>query len=92
MLPSLPENGRPSARARCQLRIRSGDCPAASDAALNSAVTFRQDQPTLSPLGPLFYGISQGIGAQQQGFNSTFGRKVASSGSPYGAGSGRVVR
>ena len=79
-------------RAQIESALRaSGDATAATDAALNSAVTFRQDQPTLSPLGNLFYGVGQGIGAQQQGFRTGQVQRMATP-NPLGGGTGRVVR
>ena len=79
-------------RAQIESSLRSsGDASAATDAALNSAVTFRQDAPRLSPLGPLFYGIGEGIGAQQQGFRTGQVRAAATP-NPLSSGTGRVVR
>ena len=69
----------------------SGDATSAADAALNSAVTFRQDQPALSPLGNIFYGIGSGIGAATQGFDTGRIRRLATP-NPLGGGTGRVVR
>ena len=69
----------------------SGDATAASNAALQSAVTFRADTPTLNPIGNVFYGLAQGIGAQQQGYET--GRiKAISTPNPLNSGTGRVVR
>jgi hypothetical protein len=69
----------------------SGDATASSNAALQSAVTFRDDAPTLNPIGNIFFGLSQGIGAAKQGFESGRIRKLATP-NPLGSGTGRVVR
>lgn len=68
----------------------SGDASAAADAALQSAVTFQSDMPELNPLGNLFYGIAEGIGAAQTGYDvGTI--KRTSTPSPLSSGSGRIV-
>ncbi len=78
-------------RAALESGLRaSGDATAATDAALNTAVTFRQDSPTLSPLGPLFYGVGTGIGAAQQGYRTGQVRRMATP-NPLSSGTGRVV-
>lgn len=79
-------------RAALEAALRSsGDATAATNAALQSAVTFRQDSPTMNPIGNLFYGLSQGIGSVQQGFEN--GRiKALATPNPIGGGTGRVVR
>lgn len=69
----------------------SGDQTAASNAALQSAVTFREDAPTLNPLGNIFYGLAQGIGAVQQGYETGRIKKLATP-NPLSSGTGRVVR
>jgi len=56
-------------RASLEAALRSSaDSTAATDAALASAATFRQNSPTLSPLGSIFAGLSQGIGSAQNGY------------------------
>jgi hypothetical protein len=79
-------------RAQLESGLRaSGDATAATDAALNSAVTFRQDVPQISPLGHLFYGVGQGIGAINQGYQTGRIRQMATP-NPLSGGTGRVVR
>ena len=68
----------------------SGDATASTNAALAAATTFRQEVPTLSPIGNVFAGMAQGIGAVQQGYEN--GRiKRLSTPNPLGGGTGRVV-
>lgn len=69
----------------------SGDQTAAGNAALQSAVTFREDAPTLNPLGNIFYGLSQGIGAVNTGYETGRIKKLATP-NPLNSGTGRVVR
>lgn len=69
----------------------SGDQTAASNAALQSAVTFREDSPTLNPLGNIFYGLAEGIGAVKQGYETGRIKKLATP-NPLNKGTGRVVR
>ena len=79
-------------RATIESALRSsGDATASTDAALNSAVTFRQDSPTLSPLGSVFFGVGEGLGAARQGFQTGQIRRTATP-SPLSSGTGRVVR
>lgn len=69
----------------------SGDNSAAADAALQSAVTFQQDQPELSTLGPLFAGITEGIGLYQNAAEAERIRRAATP-QPINTGSSaRVV-
>lgn len=78
-------------RAGIESALRaSGDASSAADSALNTAVSFRQDQPALSPLGPLFYGLGEGIGAYRQGQQVGQVRRMATP-SPLSAGTGRRV-
>lgn len=68
----------------------SGDASSAASQALSSAVTFREEQPELSPLGNLFAGLADGIGSYNTGLE--VGRiKRASTPNPLSGGSGRVV-
>lgn len=65
----------------------SGDASQAAEAALTSAATFRQDQPTLDPLGHLLAGISEGIGAARTGAEVERIRGLArGTGTPKSAG------
>lgn len=69
----------------------SGDSTAASNAALQSAVTFREDIPKLNPIGNIFYGLAEGIGAVKNGYET--GRiKALATPNPLNRGTGRVVR
>jgi hypothetical protein len=68
----------------------SGDATAASNAALSTATTFRQDAPTLNPLGHIFYGLSEGIGAARQGAATARIRALATP-NPLTRGTGRVI-
>lgn len=68
----------------------SGDASMAADQALQSAVTFRQDQPELNPIGHIFAGLSQGIGAAKNGYDVGRIKRLATP-SPLTGGSGRVV-
>ena len=79
-------------RAQIESALRaSGDATAATDSALNAAVTFRQDTPSLSVIPNLFYGIGEGIGAARQGFQTGQIRRMATP-NPLSSGTGRVVR
>lgn len=69
----------------------SGDQTATTNNALATAGTFRQETPSLSPLPNVFQGLSTGIGAAQQGYESGRLRKMATP-NPLGGGTGRVVR
>lgn len=68
----------------------SGDATAATDAALATASNFRDTLPKVSPLGDIFYGLSQGIGAVQNGYQVGQIRRMATP-NPLGGGSGRLV-
>jgi len=69
----------------------SGDASQAADRALSTAVTFRQDQPTLDPLGNLFYGVAEGIGAARTGQENSRIRQLSRP-PPLGSGNiGRVI-
>lgn len=68
----------------------SGDATAAANQALQAAVTFRQDQPQLDPLGHLFYGIAEGIGAARNGQEVERIKRLATP-SPLNTNSGRLV-
>lgn len=79
-----------SNRASIEAGLRSsGDTSAAADAALRSAVTFREEVPEMNPLGHLFYGISEGIGSAKTGADIAATRQMLAR-SPFGK-SGRVV-
>lgn len=67
----------------------SGDATAATNQALQAAVAFREDQPTFSPLGNVFYGLTQGIGAANAGYQNENIRKLANP--DYGKSAGRLV-
>lgn len=69
----------------------SGDASQAADQALSAAVTFRQDQPTLDPLGNLFYGISEGIGAARTGQEVDRIRRLARPSPLNTSNAGRLV-
>lgn len=69
----------------------SGDQTASTNNALATATTFRQETPSLSPLGNLFSGLATGIGAVQQGFENGRITRLATP-NPLGNGTGRVVR
>lgn len=69
----------------------SGDQTGAANSALQSAVTFRNDAPTLSPLGNVFYGLSEGIGSLQTGYENGRIQSLATP-NPLSNGTGRVVR
>lgn len=69
----------------------SGDQTATTNNALATATTFRQETPSLSPLGNLFGGLATGIGAVQQGFENGRITRLATP-NPLGNGTGRVVR
>jgi hypothetical protein len=78
-------------RASIEASLRSsGDATAATNQALSTTTTFRDDAPELNPLGDLFYGIAAGIGAQKQGEAVGKVRRTATP-SPLNAGSGRNV-
>ena len=68
----------------------SGDATAATNAALASATTFRQDVPQLDSLGPVFAGLSQGIGAFQTGQQNGRIQRLATPDALQG--SGQIVR
>lgn len=68
----------------------SGDASQAADQALASAVTFREDMPSLNPLGHLFYGVSEGIGAARAGQEVERIKRLART-SPLNTSSGRLV-
>lgn len=48
----------------------TGDDTAAQNNALASAVNFRQEIPTMSELGDIFYGLASGIGAAKSGYDT----------------------
>lgn len=78
-------------RASIEAGLRaSGDASLAADQALNSAVTFRQDIPDLNPLGNIFYGLSEGIGSANQGFQTGTIRRLSTP-NPIRSGSGRNI-
>ncbi|MDG3089225.1 hypothetical protein P7F88_25515 [Vibrio hannami] len=68
----------------------SGDATAASNAALQSAATFRADIPELNPIGNVFAGLAQGIGSAQNGYQvGSIQRRVQPN--RLNSGTGRVV-
>jgi len=69
----------------------SGDQTASSNNALAAATTFREDTPELNPLGNIFAGIADGIGAIVQGYNTGRVRSLATP-NPLGSGTGQIVR
>lgn len=69
----------------------SGDASAAANQALSTAVTFRDDMPTLDPLGNVFYGITQGIGAARQGQEVERIRRLATPNPLNTTNAGRLV-
>lgn len=80
-----------SNRSAIEAGLRSsGDTTAAADAALRSAVTFREEAPEMNPLGHLFYGIAEGIGSAKNGADIAATRQMLNSRAPFGK-SGRVV-
>jgi len=79
-------------RATIESGLRaSGDASAAANQALQAAVTFRQDQPTLSPLGDLFYGIADTVGTAKNAQAVADIRKKATPPPLTSGSSGRVV-
>lgn len=48
----------------------SGDASAASNAALSTATNFRADTPELNPIGNVFLGLTEGIGAVNNGIRT----------------------
>lgn len=80
-----------SQRSALEAALRSsGDATAATNGALASAMTFREDQPTLNPIGNVFYGIAEGIGGLRDGYEAGRIRRLATP-NPMGRGTGRVV-
>ena len=79
-------------RAAIEAALRSsGDATAASNAALAAATNFRQDQPTLNPIGDIFGGVAMNIGAARDGYEAGRIRDRLKAPSPVSRGSGRVV-
>ena len=68
----------------------SGDQTASTNNALATATTFRQEVPTLNPIGNIFSGAAAGIGALQQGYENGRIKRLATP-NPLGGGTGRVV-
>jgi hypothetical protein len=65
-------------RAAIEAGLRaSGDASQAAQQALSSAVTFREDMPTLNPISNIFYGLASGIGAARQGAEADRIRRAA---------------
>jgi F0F1-type ATP synthase membrane subunit b/b' len=48
----------------------TGDATAAQNNALQSAVTFREEMPTLGQLGDVFAGLASGIGSSVSGYRT----------------------
>lgn len=69
----------------------SGDATAASNQALSAVTTFREDSPTLNPIGNVFYGLADGIGSVRDGYEAGQISRIATP-NPLSGGSGRVVR
>lgn len=81
-----------SQRSAIEAGLRaSGDMSAAANQALQSAVTFRQDQPDLSPLGYLFAGLTEGIGAAYNGYQNERISQLATPRPLSSTGAARVV-
>jgi hypothetical protein len=68
----------------------SGDQTGASNQALSTMSSFAEDQPTMSPLGHLFAGVSEGIGSAQRGAEAAEIRRTYGA-DPLRTRSGRVV-
>lgn len=78
-------------RSAAEAALRaSGDNTAAANQALQSAVTFRSEQPQLNPLGNVFFGISEGIGSARDAAEAERIRKLATP-NPMKTGASRVV-
>lgn len=69
----------------------SGDQTSATNNALATATTFRQEIPALNPIGNVFTGLASGIGAVKQGYENGRIKQLATP-NPLGGGTGRVVR
>lgn len=69
----------------------SGDATAASNNALAAVTTFRDDTPTLNPIGDIFYGFADGIGSARDGYEAGSISRIATP-NPLSSGTGRVVR
>jgi len=79
-------------RASIEAALRaSGDQSAAANQALQAAVTFREDAPEMNPLGHLFYGLSEGIGAARNGAEIAKTREALRAKSPFSGSAGRTV-
>lgn len=79
-------------RASIEAGLRSsGDATAATNAALQSAVTFREDSPTFSPLGNIFANLNAGIGSYNTGREVTEVRRLLARPNPLNSSSGRMV-
>ena len=78
-------------RAAIEAGLRaSGDQTAATNQALQAAVTFREDSPTFSPLGSIFASITEGIGSFRDGRDVAQIQRLARP-NPLTFSSGRVV-
>ncbi len=78
-------------RAAIEAGLRaSGDQTAASNQALQSAVTFREDSPTFSPLGNIFASVAEGIGSFKTGRDVASIQRLARP-NPLTYSSGRLV-
>ena len=58
-------------RAGLESQLRaSGDVSAATNAALSRALTFSKEEDKVNPLGNIFSGLAQGIGAAKTGYGT----------------------
>lgn len=79
-------------RSAIEASLRSsGDATAATNQAMQSAVTFRQDSPELNPIGNIFAGIATGLGAAKQGYDTQVIRNKATPKPLSSRGTGRQV-
>jgi len=90
---SRARSGLNSTRAQIEASLAAtGNAEAASNQALNAMATFAQDAPTLNPLGNIFAGIGQGLGAWNNGRQVEEIRRASTTTSPlYGGGAARTV-
>ena len=66
---SAAESGMQNQRSALEAQLRAtGDATAATNAALSRATSFSQEQDKVNPIGNIFAGLAQGIGAAKNGF------------------------
>lgn len=76
-------------RASLESQLRaSGDASAATNAALSRALTFSKEEDRVNPLGNIFMGLAQGIGAAKSGYGTG---QVQSLSQPLGVNYGMNV-